>query len=83
MMKPPSVNEVDPEANKMNLSAINTFSVFWKLAVPATVKSPVMLTFWLNIELPVTFTPPAWTVKPEEAAAKIVTAVPLSVIFVF
>ena len=45
IMKPPSVNEVDPEANKMNLSAINMFSVFWKLAVPATVKSPVTIKF--------------------------------------
>ena len=45
MIKPPSVNEVEPDANKMNLSAINTFSVFWKLAVPATVKSPVTIKF--------------------------------------
>ena len=45
IMKPPSVNEVDPEANNKNLSAINTFSVFWKLAVPATVKSPVTIKF--------------------------------------
>lgn len=58
-MIPPSVSVVEPEARAMNLSPISKFWVFWKLAVPATVKSPTMFTLLLNVELPVTVKPPA------------------------
>ena len=43
IIKPPSVNEVEPEANKANLSAINKLVELLNEAVPATVKLPVIV----------------------------------------
>ena len=53
-----------------------------KEAVPATVKSPLIVKLLLNIELPVTLIPPAATVTPPGAPAPICTWVPVSVILV-
>ena len=43
---------VEPEANNTNLSATNRFSVFWKDAVPNTVKLLFSITFGWIVKSP-------------------------------
>ena len=55
---PPSPVELEPDANRINLSATNKFSEFWNDAVPCTVKSWLITTSPVTVNKPPNVEPP-------------------------